>query len=462
MSETFDTKKLWQQDKDHFIHPYTDYASFHQQGSQVITGASGNYITDSENNKYLDGIAGLWCVNIGHGRQDMADAIHQQIIQMQYYNPFGHSTNAPAAELAAKLAELAPGDLNHVFFSCGGSVANDSAFRIIHYYNNLRGKPTKKKIISRNLGYHGSTYFAANLTGIQGTKYGFDGIAEDLISYVSAADVYRRPKGAEHMNESDYATFLANELENRILQLGADNVAAFILEPVMGAGGVLVAPQGYHKKCAAICSKYDVLVVADEVVTAFGRLGQWFSCEALFDFVPDVLVTAKGINSGYIPLGATIISEKIYQVISQPQCDGGVFSMGFTYSGHATACAAALKNFEILEKEQLFENVNKLGPYLQQQAREALGANPIVGDVRGIGFMLGIDLVADKETKQSLNVAQLVFEKCLKRGLIIRPVASIIVISPPLTLTKENIDTLLLVLKQSLTEVALELTKEQN
>ena len=460
MTDSIKTDKIWQQDKNHFIHPYTDFSTFHEEGSQVITKAKGNFVSDSQGNTFLDGIAGLWCVNIGHGREDMADAIHKQITQMQYFNPFGHSTNAPASELAAEIAKRTPGELNHVFFTSGGSVSNDSDFRIIHYYNNLRGKTTKKKIISRDSAYHGSTYFAANLTGIQATKSSFDSLGDELISYVSAADMYRRPIGAEQLTEDEYACFLANELENHILRLGADNVAAFILEPVMGAGGVLVAPKGYHKKCADICRKYDVLVVADEVVTAFGRLGQWFSSEAIFDFVPDVLITAKGINSGYIPLGATIISAAIYRVISQPQCEGGVFSMGFTYSGHATACAAALKNFEILEQESLFDNVNTLGPYLQQTARETLLTNPIVGDVRGIGFMLAVDLVSNKQTKERLYQAQRVFEKCIEKGLIIRPVGNIIVISPPLTLNKDNIDSLISKLKEAIDEVSAEVLLE--
>ncbi|WP_163937245.1 aminotransferase [Paraferrimonas sp. SM1919] len=457
MTQEYNTQQLWQQDKDHMIHPYTDFSTFKEDGSQVITGAEGNYVVDSEGNRFLDGIAGLWCVNIGHGRKEMADAIHKQIMDMQYYNPFGHTTNAPAAQLAAKLAEMTPGDLNHVFFTCGGSVSNDTALRVIHYYHNLNGKPNKKKIISRNNGYHGSTYFSASLTGIQGCKDQFDDIAQDLFQYVSAADMYRRPAGAENLSEEEYAQYLADEIENRILALGADNVAAFIMEPVMGAGGVLVAPKGYHKKVSEVCKKYDVLVIADEVVTAFGRLGQWFSCESEFDFVPDVLVVAKGISSGYIPLGAAIFNKKIYDVISQPQSEGGVLSLGFTYTGHATACAAALKNIEILEKENILDNVKELGPYLQAEMKAALIDNPIVGDVRGQGFMLGIDLVADKTTKESLFVAQKVFDKCLARGVVIRPIACKIVVSPPLTLTKENIDTLISVLKESLAEVAAEL-----
>ena len=254
--------EIWRKDRAHVIHPYTDFATFQNEGSHVISGASGCYITDIEGNEYLDAIAGLWCANIGHGRADMAEAIASQVAKMQYYNPFGHTTNEPAAVLAEKLAQLAPGSLNHVYFTCGGSTANDSAIRVIHYYNNLRGKPNKKHIISRNNGYHGSTYIAASLTGIHATKNCFDTVGSDWISHVSAADMYRRPVGAENLSETEYCQFLCNELENHILQLGSDNVAAFIAEPIMGAGGVLVAPAGYQAAVAMILKKYDILMMA--------------------------------------------------------------------------------------------------------------------------------------------------------------------------------------------------------
>ena len=441
--------EIWRKDRAHVIHPYTDFATFQDEGSHVISSSAGCYVTDIEGNEYLDGIAGLWCTNIGHGRVDIAEAIARQVAKMQYYNPFGHTTNEPAAVLAEKMAQLTPGSLNHVYFTCGGSTANDSAIRVIHYYNNLRGKPNKKHVISRNNGYHGSTYVAANLTGIQATKHSFDAVGNDWISHVSAADMYRRPIGAESLSEAEYSQFLCNELENHIVQLGADNVAAFIVEPIMGAGGVLVAPTGYHAAVASMLKKYDILMVVDEVVTAFGRLGEWFTCESVFGFVPDVLVVAKGINSGYIPLGAAIFSSEIYDVISQPQVEGGVFSMGFTYTGHAVACAAALKNIEILETEDILHNVKKLGPVLQQEA-EKLRRYDIVGDVRGLGFMLGIELVKDKQTREPLLGAHKIYELCLGLGVIVRPIGSVVVISPPLTFSSEDINKLLAALDQSI------------
>jgi putrescine aminotransferase len=447
---------IWQKDKDHVIHPYTDFATFQTEGSQVISRASGCYVTDIDGNQYLDAIAGLWCANIGHGNIDMANAIGAQVGKMQYCNPFGHTTNEPAAELAGKLAELTPGDLNHIYFTCGGSTANDSAIRIIHYYNTVRGKPNKKNIISRNNAYHGSTYIASTLTGIESTKHSLDSVGHDWISYVSAADMYRRPSGADGLSEHEYSQFLCDELENHILELDPDKVAAFIAEPIMGAGGVLVAPEGYHAMVAKLCKKYDILMIADEVVTAFGRLGEWVASETVFGYVPDVLVVAKGINSGYIPLGAAIFSRDIYEVISQPQIDGGVFSMGFTYTGHAVACAAALKNLEILDAEDMLQNVRELGPYLQDHAKQLLDL-PSVGDVRGQGYMLGVELVSDKISKEPLMLAHRVYELCLSKGVVIRPLGNIVVISPPLIMTKDQINEMIRVLSISISEAVSEL-----
>jgi adenosylmethionine-8-amino-7-oxononanoate aminotransferase len=451
------SSSIWQMDKDHFIHPYTDYSVFDQEGSQVISRASGVTVTDDKGREYLDAIAGLWCVNIGHGREEMADAIRDQVLKMQYYNPFGHSTNEPAALLAAKLAELAPGPLNHVFYSSGGSTANDVAARLAHYYFAQRGLPAKKKIISRIDGYHGSTYFAANLTGIHGTKIGFNRLAEDMIHHVSSANLYRAPEG---MDEPAYCDFLLMELENRIAQLGADNIAAFFAEPVMGAGGVLVAPKGYHARVQQLCKANDILFIADEVVTGFCRMGEWFVSDSLYNCQPDILVSAKGISSGYIPLGATIVSDEVYAEISRPQVEGGSLSMGFTYSGHAVACAAALKNIEIMERENLCQHVRDTGPLLLRELQK-LTDLPIVGDVRGSHFMVGIELVANKTNRTGFEAtvgsAQRVFKRCLHKGLIVRPVGNVIVLSPPLIFTEQHCRQVAATLYDSINETAAEL-----
>ena len=433
-----DANSAWAKDRAHVLHPYTDFSSFHDEGCQVIDGASGMHVTDTDGRKLLDGIAGLWCVNIGHGRQEMADAISAQVMQMQYYNPFGHSTNVPAAELGFWLAQNAPGDLNHVYYTCGGSTANDAAIRLVHYYNSMRGLHRKKKIISRNCAYHGATYVAAELTGILATKNSFDRVGQDFIHHVSAANMYAKP---DDMTEAAYCDHLVQEFEDRIDQLGPDNVAAFIAEPIMGAGGVLIAPEGYHRRMREVCKKHDILYVADEVVTAFGRLGEWFASESVFDCQPDILVSAKGITSGYIPLGATLISDEIYEVISRPQCEGGVFSMGLTYFGHPVACAAALKNIEIMERESLLQNAATVGGFFQSDAQR-LRNLPCVGDVRGKGLMLAVDLVADKATKAPLPVSakagERVFKKCVENGVIVRPVGDRIVLSPPIIVSTDQ------------------------
>lgn len=433
-----DTTSIRDKDRAHLLHPYTDFSSFAAEGSQIIERAHGMHVTDTEGRRLLDGIAGLWCVNIGHGRKEMAKVISDQVMNMEYYNPFGHSSNVPASELGAKLAELAPGDLNHVYYTCGGSTANDAAIRLVHYYFDMRGQPRKKKIISRQNAYHGATYVAASLTGIHGTKYGFDRIGEDFIHHVSEANMYAR---SERMDEAAYCDHLVAEFEARVQQLGPDNCAAFIAEPIMGAGGVLVAPEGYHRRIWEVCQRHDMLYIADEVVTAFGRLGRWFASHDLYGYQPDMLVCAKGLTSGYIPLGATLISSRIYDEIARPQVEGGVFSMGLTYFGHPVACAAALKNIEIMETESLLPHVQEVGPYLQETAKSLLNL-PVVGDVRGSHLMLGIDLVSDKSTRAPLGggASEEIFKGCIERGVIVRPVGDRLVISPPLIISKEQCD----------------------
>ncbi|MXW85345.1 MAG: aminotransferase [Boseongicola sp. SB0673_bin_14] len=433
-----DANSAWAKDRAHVLHPYTDFSSFHDEGSQVIDGASGMHVTDTDGRKLLDGIAGLWCVNIGHGRQEMAEAISAQVMQMQYYNPFGHSTNVPAAELGFWLAQNAPGDLNHVYYTCGGSTANDAAIRLVHYYNSMRGLHRKKKVISRDCAYHGATCVAAELTGILATKNCFDRIGQDFICHVSAANMCAKP---DSMTEAAYCDHLVQEFQGRIDQLGPDNVAAFIAEPIMGAGGVLIAPEGYHRRMREVCKRHDILYIADEVVTAFGRLGEWFASDKVFDCQPDILVSAKGITSGYIPLGATLISDEIYEVISRPQCEGGVFSMGLTYFGHPVACAAALKNIEIMERESLLPNSATVGEFFQSDAQR-LCSLPYVGDLRGKGLMLAVDLVADKASKAPLPVnaraGERVFKKCVDNGVIVRPIGDRIVLSPPIIISTDQ------------------------
>ncbi len=455
----FDTKEIWRKDRDHYIHPWTDFATFKEQGSDIMVHSEGIYVYDSEGKQYIDGIGGLWCVNIGYGRDEMADAAAEQIRRIPYYSTFTHLTTPPAAELAAKLAELAPGSLNHVFYGTGGSMANDTAIRLIHFYFNRLGKKTKKQVISRVDAYHGSTYLAASLTGVAFDRIGFD-VIEDQIHHISTPNSYRPPDG---MNLAQFCDYLVKEFEDKILALGPENVCSFIAEPIMGAGGVLVAPPGYHKRMLEICKKYEMFYISDEVVTGFGRLGHFFASEPVFDIVPDVIVSAKGITSGYVPLSATLFSEEIYEVLSVPQAEGAMFTHGFTYSGHPVSCALGLKNIEIIEREDICGHVREVGPYFERQLA-TLADLPIVGDVRGSHFMMCVENVANKETKALLpaeiKIGNRIANHCQARGLIARPIAHLNVLSPPLVMSRIQIDNTVEILRESIRATIDDLVKE--
>jgi adenosylmethionine-8-amino-7-oxononanoate aminotransferase len=455
----YDTEALWRQDVDHYIHPWTDFSTFKEEGSLIMAESEGAYVIDSEGNRYIDGIGGLWCVNIGYANEEMAQAIAEQVRRITYYSTFTHLTTPPAAELASKLAELTPGKLNHVFYGTGGSMSNDTAIRIIHFYFNRLGKRNKKKIISRTDGYHGSTYLAMTLTGIEFDHQGFD-LVPDLVHHIPAPNPYRRPDG---MSLEAFCDEKVADLENKILELGPENVACFIAEPIMGAGGVIVPPPGYHRRTREVCDRYEVLYISDEVVTGFGRLGHFFASESVFDFVPDIITCAKGISSGYVPLSATLLSEAMYDVISVPQSEGAMFTHGFTYSGHPISCAAGLKNIEIMERDDICGYVRDVGPYLEEQLASLL-EHPIVGDVRGSHFMMCIENVADKETKALLPaeaaIGNRIAAHCQSRGVIVRPIAHLNVLSPPLILTRQQIDTVVEVLHDSIRATQDDLIRE--
>ncbi len=455
----YDTEALWRQDLDHVIHPWTDFSTFKDEGSLIMAESQGVYVYDSEGNRYMDGIGGLWCVNIGYGNEEMAQAIAEQVRRISYYSTFNHLTTPPAAELAAKLANLAPGSLNHVFFGTGGSMSNDTAIRIIHFYFNRLGKKNKKKIISRTDGYHGSTYLTMTMTGVAFDHKGFD-LAPDLVHHISAPNPYRRPDG---MTLDEFTDQTVAELENKIVELGPENVACFIAEPIMGAGGVIVPPPGYHRRTRELCDRYEVLYISDEVVTAFGRLGHFFSSEEVFDFEPDVITCAKGISSGYVPLSANLFSDEIYEVISVPQMEGAMFTHGFTYSGHPVSCAAGLKNIEIMERDDICGHVREVGPYFEEQLA-SLMEHPIVGDVRGSHFMMCIENVADKTTKELLpedvQIGERIAAHCQSRGVLVRPIGHLNVLSPPLILDRQQIDTLVEVLHTSIRATQDDLIRE--
>ena len=451
----YPTQELWAKDRAHVIHPFSDLASLKEDGCMIMAEGEGVHVYDSDGNRYIDGIGGLWCVNIGYGREEMIQAISDQIRRIPFFSAFVNLTNPPAAEFAYELAQRTPGDLNHMFFGTGGSMANDTAVRIIHHYFNRLGKPKKKHIISRDQAYHGSTYLAISMTGPT-YHQGWD-VISDFVHHIPAPNPYRRP---DDMSLEQFRDAKVKDLEDKILELGPENVACFIAEPIMGAGGNIVPPPGYHKGTRDVCTKYDVLYISDEVVTGFGRLGHLFASEDVFDIVPDVLISAKGISSGYQPLSATIISEGIYDVISQP---GEHFMHGFTYSAHPVACAAGLKNLEIMEREDIPGHVREVGPYFEKTI-QSLTDLELVGNVRGMCFMMCIESVANRETKELLpaevDVGRRISNACQSRGLIVRPLGHLNILSPPLILTIEQIDQIGDILRQSIKEVMDDLVRE--
>ncbi len=455
----YDTEKLRRMDRDHYIHPWTNFETFKEEGSEVMAEAEGVYVYNSDGDQFIDGIGGLWCVNIGYGRDEMAQAIADQARRICYYSTFTHLTTPPAAELAAKLAEIAPANLNHVFYGTGGSMANDTAVRIIHYYFNRLGKETKKKIIARIDGYHGSTYLAMSMTGVAFDHQGFD-LVPGLVHHIPSPDPYRRADG---QSVEAFRDEKVKDLEDKILELGPENVACFIAEPIMGAGGVIVPPPGYHKRTREVCSKYGVIYISDEVVTGFGRVGHFFASEPVFDFLPDIITSAKGITSGYLPLSATLLSDEMYDVISVPQAKNALFTHGFTYSGHAVSCAAGLKNIEIMEREDICGHVREVGPYFEQRLDE-LRDLPIVGDVRGKCLMMCVENVANRETKElfdlDVKIGERISRHCQQRGVIVRPVGHLNVMSPPLILERNHIDTIVDVLRESIVATQDDLVRE--
>jgi adenosylmethionine-8-amino-7-oxononanoate aminotransferase len=433
----------------HLIHSFADLHSIKQDGGPtVITGAEGAYVVNSEGEKMLDGIGGLWCVNIGHGRREIIDAITKQLHELDYYSTFYNLTHPLAAELADKITSLAPDNLNHVYFANSGSVANDTAIRILHHYYNRIGKPKKKKILSRIGAYHGSTHLAIAMT-TPAYRIGWDS-AEELVHHLSSPLPYRRPDG---MTEEEFCDHLIDEMKTTIEGMGAENIACFIAEPVMGAGGVILPPEGYHQRAEAVMRAYDIKTISDEVVTAFCRLGPFFASEEVFQIRPDIITSAKGLTSGYQPMSATLISDEIYEVISAP---GDFFLHGMTYSGHPACCAAALANIALMEQEDLPNRVKHTGKSFENTMKGLLDLD-IVGDVRGSHFMIGIEFVSDKATKQifgdDIMIGKRVAREAQARGLVVRPLGHMAVLSPPLILTETQIDQIGTILRESIMAV---------
>lgn len=441
------TKDIIEKDNKHFLHPWEGMGYFGTNERTVAVGGEGVYLTDSDGNSYIDGSGGMWCTQIGYGRQEMADAISEQVMKTAYFSPFNLTCDVPTL-LAEKIAQMTPGDLNTVFFTTGGSTAVDTALRYVSFYNNAKGRPNKKKVISRQDAYHGSTYLAASASGKTRDK-SYQDVASDIFSLIGSPNAFRRPSG---MSVVDFRDAKVKELEDKILELGPENVAAFIAEPILASGGVIIPPKGYHKMCLEVCRKHDVLYISDEVVTAFGRLGYWFASEEVFDIVPDIITSAKGLTSGYLPLGACIISDKLIAEISGEDAAGAIFSNGYTYSGHPVACAAALKSIEIIEKENILEHVREIEPYWAKKVNE-LADIPIVGDIRTQGLMACVEcLLGSDESSLELDyeMGSRIDKHCQDMGLIVRPFINMNVMSPALTITKDQIDEMFKILRKGI------------
>ena len=446
-------------DNENFVHPWESMKKVGANSRTFAETADGIYLYDENGQKLIDGPGGMWCVQIGYGRKEMAEAIADQVYKMPYYSPWNMSAS-PSALLARKIAELAPADLKHVFFTTCGSTAVDTAIRFVHFYNNVRGKPQKKIIISREKSYHGSTYLSATVSGKTRDKDWMD-TASELVHFLPDVNPSRRPMG---MSTEDYLEEKVNDLESAIMTIGEDKVGAFIAEPILASGGVIVPPKGYHKQCLEVCRSHDVLYISDEVVTGFGRLGHWFASLDVFDIEPDLITCAKGLTSGYIPMGACLISDRIFSEISGEQSQDSSFSNGYTYSGHPVAAAAALKNLEIIENEELLEHVQQVTPHFQTRLQK-LRKLPLVGETRGVGLIGCVEgRIVDPDNPEALKIdleiGARIDRHCQELGLIVRPLMNMCVFSPPLIITSEQIDEMFDILEQGIIKATEDLRRE--
>ena len=443
------TEELQSLDNSHHLHPFTDTKVLHDIGTRIITHGEGVYVWDSEGNRIIDGMAGLWCVNVGYGREELAEAAVQQLRRLPYYNTFFMTSHPPVIALTEQLANVTPKSFNHVFLTNSGSEANDTVIRMVRQYWSIRGKPDKSIIISRRNAYHGSTVGAASLGGMP-DMHTQGGLPIPGIRHIQQPYWYQ--EGGD-LDPDEFGLMAARALEEEILEVGVDNVAAFIAEPIQGAGGVIVPPDSYWPEITRICEKYGILLVADEVICGFGRTGKWFATDH-FILRPDMIVMAKGLSSGYLPIAGVTVSDAIADVLIQ---QGGEFAHGFTYSGHPVSCAVAAENIRILQRENIIENVDQhTGPYFQQQLR-SLEDHELVGEVRGVGLIAGIEIVEDKLTRKRFDPELKVGIRCrdfsTRRGLIMRAVYDSMVLSPPLIITKSQIDQLVEIARDSLDDI---------
>lgn len=426
----------WQAaDAAHHLHPFTDHKALHQEKIRIITGADGVYLTDAEGHRILDGMAGLWCVNAGYGRRELIEAATRQLEALPFYNTFFKTATMPAIALAARLTALAPGDLNHAFFACSGSEAVDSALRMARTYWISQGRPEKRIIIGREYGYHGSTILGASAGGMV-AMHRQAGCEPD---FVHVMPPYGYGYGGQ-MGPEEFGRYAAGKLAEKIDEIGAERIAAFIGEPIQGAGGVIIPPETYWPEINRICRENDILLIDDEVICGFGRTGRMFGSET-FGIAPDLMTLAKGITSGYQPLSAVLVGDRVADVLIN---ETGEFHHGFTYSGHPVACAVALANLDILAREKLASRAATMGALLRSKLDAALGDHPIVGEIRNAGLIGAIELVADKRTRRFFEkrgrVGTICRDFCFGNDLVMRAVRDTMVFAPPLTISFSEID----------------------
>jgi putrescine aminotransferase len=427
-------------DGAHHLHPFTNPKELKEKAARIIESAQGVYLTDSDGNQYLDAMAGLWCVNMGYGQQDLIDAAHSQIQQLPYYNAFFKTSHPPVAELSALLAEVTPAHMNHAFFTSSGSEANDTVIRMAWRYWDILGKPEKRVIISRKNAYHGSTIAASSLGGMEDMhKQG--GVIPDIVHVEQPHAFAKRCELGGDLDTEAFGREVAQSIADKIEELGEDRVAAFIAEPIQGAGGVIVPPDSYWTEVKKICAHYDILFVADEVICGFGRTGHWFGSD-LYGLNPDLMPMAKGLSSGYLPIGGVMVADRVADVLINL---GGEFNHGYTYSGHPVCAAVAVANIKLMQRENIVETVHEsTAPYLQKRLRE-LNDHPLVGEIRGVGMLGAIELVEDKTNyvkfDKDRNVGTICRTHSFDNNLVMRAVGDTMIISPPLVMQKSDIDT---------------------
>ena len=438
-AENLGNTEKWQGMDNHHLHPFTNPSDLKQNPPRIIESAQGVYLTDSDGNKLLDMMAGLWCVNMGYGQQSLIDAASSQISKLPYYNAFFKTSTPPAAELAALLAEVTPAHMHHAFFTSSGSEANDTVLRLIWRYWDIMGKPEKRVVISRKNAYHGSTIAASSLGGMD-EMHAQGGIIPDIVHVDQPNWFAKRCELGKDLDREEFGRQVAQSIADKIEELGVDKVAAFIAEPIQGAGGVIVPPDSYWPEVKKICEHYGILLVADEVICGFGRTGEWFGSN-YYDLKPDLMPIAKGLSSGYLPIGGVMVADHIMDTLIN---QGGEFNHGYTYSGHPVCAAVAVANLKLMKSLNIVETVREsTAPYLQKRLRE-LGDHPLVGEVRGVGMFGALELVQDKDNYVKFDKDKAVGltcrEFCFENNLVMRAVGDAMIISPPLIIGQDDID----------------------